>query len=117
MSEQAPQMSPYRRHVLFCTGRFCDPEGKAARLYERLPEMLGELGDYNNPERVKRGIAHCLGVCAGGPLLVVYPEGIWYHHVDETLLKRIVDEHLRGTPPLRGTSFTASTGRMVSALR
>jgi (2Fe-2S) ferredoxin len=98
-------MAPYARHVLICTGHFCDPNGKAAALYNRLPALLGELGDYENPQRVKRGITACLGVCAGGPLLVVYPDGLWYHHVDEALLKRIVEEHLRQNQPVTEAIF------------
>lgn len=101
----APSMTPYARHVLICTGRFCDPEGKADRLYRQLAKALGDLGDYANPERVKRGVTPCLGVCAGGPLLVVYPDGIWYHHVDDAVLQRIVDEHLRDGRPVEEYIF------------
>jgi (2Fe-2S) ferredoxin len=91
---EKPQMSSYSRHILICTGQYCDPEGKAAVIYRKLPVLLGEMGQYDNPQRVKRGTCPCLGVCSGGPLLVVYPDGVWYCHVDETLLARIVDEHL-----------------------
>ena len=101
----APFMAPYARHVLICTGRFCDPEGKADRLYRHLANLLGDLGDYDNPERVKRGVTPCLGVCTGGPLLVVYPDGIWYHHVDDMVLQRIVDEHLRDGRPVEEYIF------------
>jgi (2Fe-2S) ferredoxin len=95
MPEQPPVMSAYGRHVFLCAGRFCDPEERAATLYNHLPALLGELGDYDNPQRVKRGLAACLGVCAGGPLMVVYPDGVWYHHVDAVLLEQIVEEHLK----------------------
>jgi len=101
----APQMAPYARHILICTGRFCDPDGQAQKLYLKLAELLGELAVYENPQRVKRGITACLGVCAGGPLLVVYPDGIWYHHVDEALLRRIVEEHLRQGNPVEEHIF------------
>ena len=101
----APEMAPYARHVFFCTGEYCDPEGKAPRLYQQLARQLGELGQYDNPERVKRGLSPCLGVCYGGPLMVVYPEGIWYHHVDEAALRRIVDEHLRDGQPVAELIF------------
>ena len=95
-----PLMNSYARHIFICTGRYCDPEGKAGALYARLAQLLGELGHYENPRRVKRGMTPCLGVCAGGPIVVVYPEGIWYHHVDEALLKRIVVEHLGQDRPI-----------------
>lgn len=100
-----PTMAPYARHVLVCTGSYCDPNGKASELYQKLPELLGELGRYTNPCRVKRGTTPCLGVCSGGPIMVVYPEGIWYHHVDETLLNRIVSEHLQANHPIEAATF------------
>jgi (2Fe-2S) ferredoxin len=105
MSAKPPQMSAYARHIFFCAGRFCDPEGKARAFYDRLPQMLGELAAYDNPCRVKRGIVECLGVCAGGPLLVVYPDGIWYHHVDEAVLQRIIEKHLRNNQPVEEYVF------------
>ena len=92
--------TPYSRHIFICNGKYCDPHGEAERLYRKLPELLGDLSNYYNPERVKRGLTPCLGVCTNGPLLVVYPDGIWYDYVDEDVLKRIVDEHLRQNKPV-----------------
>ncbi len=101
----APQMTPYGKHLLLCRGRFCDPHGRAEKLYASLPAWLGHLGHYQNPKRVKRGMVDCLGVCTGGPLMVVYPEGIWYHHVDEPLLKRIIKAHLEEGCPVESAIF------------
>lgn len=89
-------MEPYARHVLVCTGGFCSPSHDGRRLYSELAALLQREDLLFGPARVKRGETPCLGVCAGGPIVVVYPEGIWYRQVDSRLLERIVVEHLKG---------------------
>lgn len=101
----APNMRPYTRHIFICTGTDCDADRKAEAIYELLGSKLGDLAKLKNPCRVKRSVTSCLGVCTGGPLLVVYPDGIWYHHVNETLLDRIIEEHLKNDQPVTECIF------------
>lgn len=89
------RMEPYSRHVLVCTGGFCSPDRAGRALYSQLAELLDRENLLFGPKRVKRGETPCLGVCEGGPIVVVYPEGVWYRGVTPALLERIVVEHLK----------------------
>ncbi len=106
-----PNMDPYGRHILVCTGGFCSPDRRGRDLYELLPELLESEGLLFGTGRVKRGETPCLGVCSGGPIVVVYPDGVWYAGVTPELLERIVREHLRDGRVVEDAVFHRLTPR------
>jgi (2Fe-2S) ferredoxin len=99
------QMEPYARHVLVCTGDFCSPDRRGRQLYSLLADLLQREDLLFGPRRVKRGETPCLGVCSNGPIVVVYPEGVWYSEVTPVLLERIVVEHLKHGKPVDEAIF------------
>ena len=96
------RIAPYERHIFVCTGPRCAP-GESEELYNTLKAKLKELGV--DQKSVRRTQAHCFGICQGGPILLVYPEGVWYHEVTHEKLERIITEHLLGGKPIREWVF------------
>ena len=85
----------YRSNVMVCAGTGCTSSGsdKIARAFE---EEIKAVGLENEVRVVRTG---CFGLCALGPVVVVYPEGSFYSMVKEEHVKEIVDEHLlKGRP-------------------
>jgi len=95
-------MRSYGRQAFLCFHGNCSAPEAVLTLHQRFMELAREYGltKLRNPQRVKCTLADCLGVCAGGPILVVYPEGIWYHHVDLESLERIFHQHIVGGRPV-----------------
>src|SRR5438874_11926653 len=94
MKFSEPFLEPYSRHVLICVGSFCSPDRRGRALYSQLASLLEREDLLFGPTRVKRGETPCLGVCSGGPIVVVYPEGVWYGGVPPELLALIVLDDL-----------------------
>lgn len=95
----APQREGLKKHVFVCTGPRCAPEVSGA-LYQSLKERLKALKMDAGPERVARSQTHCFGICQGGPLVAVYPDNVWYHHVTPEKMERIIREHLAEGRPV-----------------
>jgi len=68
-----------------------DFDSDGMRTYAK--QRIKELG-LNRPGGVRVNIAGCLDRCAEGPVVVVYPEGVWYTWVDQEDIDEIIDEHL-----------------------
>jgi len=96
-----PSDKPYfSRHIFFClnerkNGEECCAQHQAQAGFDRCKQRIRDA-QQSGPGQVRVNKAGCLDRCAGGPVAVVYPEGVWYTYVDAHDIDDIVNEHLIG---------------------
>jgi (2Fe-2S) ferredoxin len=100
----------WEKHVFVCTsGSWCtEKDGDGLGVHARLKKLVKRsgLGD-----RVRVNHSGCLDQCGYGPMVVVYPENVWYAGVTPEDAEEIVREHLAGGRPVERLRYRNTPGK------
>ena len=105
----------YERHIFFCLNER-KPGEDACALHNAQAgfdhcKMRIKKEGLSGAGQVRVNKAGCLDRCAGGPVAVVYPEGVWYSFVDNHDIDDIVESHLKNGKVVERLVLPASVGR------
>ena len=94
-----PSVPYFERHLFFClnqrdNGEYCCADHGAQEAFAHCKTQVKALG-LAGKGKVRVNKAGCLDRCAGGPVVVVYPEGVWYTYVDTSDIDEIIASHLQ----------------------
>ena len=99
-------------HILVCGGTGCT-SSKSMSIIKALNEQIAEKHLENKARVVMTG---CFGLCAKGPIMVIYPEGTFYHSVTVDDVTEIIDTHVIGGTPVERLLHKEKTGETVMQL-
>ena len=90
----------YQHHVFFCLnqrddGRPCCSARGSQAAQEHAKRRIKQM-DLSGPGKIRINKSGCLDRCDEGPVLVVYPQGVWYTYVDNHDIDEIIEVHLIG---------------------
>ena len=80
----------FRNHILICGGTGCS-SGNSKLIFAEFEKQIKEAGLDSEVKVIGTG---CFGLCACGPVVVVYPEGAFYEHITVENVQEIIDEHI-----------------------
>ena len=90
-------MGQYQRHVFVCTtGSDCPTRGDVEGIVKTLRAGAQKAGRSD----IRINKSGCFSQCGHGPMIVVYPEDVWYAGVQESDLAEIVQSHILGGKPV-----------------
>lgn len=92
-------MSYYQHHVFFCTnqrddGGQCCAQHDAEGVRDYAKDCIKKL-NLRGKGKVRINLAGCMDRCAEGPVMVVYPDNVWYTYVDKSDIDEIISEHIQ----------------------
>jgi (2Fe-2S) ferredoxin len=105
----------YKHHIFFCLNQrdndqSCCAQQGAIDAFEHCKSQVKANG-LAGVGGVRVNKAGCLDRCAGGPVAVVYPEGVWYSFVDKADIDDIIESHLKHGKLVERLLVPAGVGR------
>ncbi|GBG13709.1 2Fe-2S ferredoxin [Novimethylophilus kurashikiensis] len=92
-------MSHFQHHVFFCLnqredGALCCGTGNTEALFDYMKSRI-KAEKLNGESKTRVNRAGCFDRCGEGPLMVVYPEAVWYTFIDREDIDEIIESHIK----------------------
>ncbi|NEP01650.1 MAG: ferredoxin [Symploca sp. SIO2E9] len=110
---QSLGLNQIKRHIFLCADqtkpKCCSKQASLESwnyLKRRLKELKLDKKNSYGSSLIFRTKANCLRVCADGPIMVIYPDGVWYRQAKPSVIERIIQEHLIGNKVVEEYAIT-----------